>query len=1120
MKGNISRDSHRPANRFSGVYQVQGGMVTDADLGEQASIARRRVDALGHDTACCGVPAKDGAVGLAPGAGGALVPFLREGTVYAEGVRGELRGTDPAAGGMDLYALQVDFPLRPDLPATGEHIVYADLWERMISRLEEAYLADAGLHGAETAFRSRTMTQIKIAPLDQRDAIADGVGRFPRIGTGELTVTQIDPQTIFDQCDPCADTVAADQAVPNALYRLEVVSVQGDANDPASIRIAWSSENASAMAAATVNPEDFERAGAVYELFSPVTESHLGVHHDSADARTTAFVEDLSETPSPAAAPEGGAWPYVRRWDGMATVDLGAGTVDRIGAGPPVQVANRVVTITTDTFTAELDFDGKSIVAGDYWLVELRRLGDPPIVAVQALPVGVLHNYCPLFRLVDGTPAPVTDAEERQLSFPALNDVPATHVGFTNDCAKLYGDAENVQEALTELCNISAEDIAFDPSDCPRLFDTTDNVQDALINLCKVDFGTDRILRLMMDWGVICGVIPRTSGVNDSLIRISAGAILDRAGTLGDVGDLELDLNKLGDAQIHFDSRDRMARTLAEGKLCLALAIDEGGQIEVHLSTEEAIFSPEDPTFLSTYQACLESTPKFDFAASLAALDDADRGVIDKVYLAGAKQDSLGIGARLDQAEFLTAQGYNQKVLDEYVAFTGSPDEGERIQTQWKQLEEQIDVGGATGETREIRQMQLEAAKAQVLVRTDQERRLHCLCEALLPRCPQIGKPPHLVPIACLSGDFSERDGFVIDRVCTYCCRKQALTWRTLQYFIAELRDVFADRLAEECCAVPGPQAPSKPTGFGGLVAEQIGLDSITHQVDQGFAILQGRKPPNEFQVAPEIANLSQAAASDALLGNGVEVTEVVDVADADAIAKIRDKTVGATSLDQLLATGEVRPGDKVALIVQEGVALDYIKLESGPGRYIFPTTKIGVGELASVEEKTQALAQDLAAVRAESSTLTRDLDLLREGHGQLIEEIATTTAEIEVLRSSRVDIATDLAAAREELAAIRNEQEAAAAALREVQAGLAGAAKQRDELVTSVRRNTPVTAIVKEAPSVLEALAASGISTIGELSALSSPELERIAKAAGVSRGQLAALHKNAGQFISRPIE
>jgi hypothetical protein len=85
---------------------------------------------------------------------------------------------------------QADLPLGPTLPATAA-IVYADVWERPVFALEDPYLADPGLHGAETSYRSRTMTQIKAAPLADAAAIENGSGRYPRIGDAVLAVAQV-----------------------------------------------------------------------------------------------------------------------------------------------------------------------------------------------------------------------------------------------------------------------------------------------------------------------------------------------------------------------------------------------------------------------------------------------------------------------------------------------------------------------------------------------------------------------------------------------------------------------------------------------------------------------------------------------------------------------------------------------------------------------------------------------------------------------------------------------------------------------------------------------------------------------------------------------------------------
>ena len=106
MKGNISRQSFREGKRYSAVLQIQGGMVTDADLGEEATIARHRADQprprhggqrrsgkRRHRRSC--QPPEAGA-----------------GVVFAEGVRGVVRR--PAANApLALYTKQAGFPPRP-----------------------------------------------------------------------------------------------------------------------------------------------------------------------------------------------------------------------------------------------------------------------------------------------------------------------------------------------------------------------------------------------------------------------------------------------------------------------------------------------------------------------------------------------------------------------------------------------------------------------------------------------------------------------------------------------------------------------------------------------------------------------------------------------------------------------------------------------------------------------------------------------------------------------------------------------------------------------------------------------------------------------------------------------
>jgi Family of unknown function (DUF6519) len=471
MKGQISRASHRPDRRFSGVYHVQGGMVTDADLDERTDVVKGRTDALGNDAVRDGVPAAGGAVGIS---GSEIV--LREGIIYADGVRGVLAAAagPPLSGPLAIFAQQADLPLGPALPPAAQ-ILYADIWERPVFALEDPYLADPGLHGAETAYRSRTMTQIKSAPPAQAPAIEAGSGDFPRIGDAVLAVAPRDPEAIIDECDPCADVVALEQRVANALFRLEVVAVEGTPSAPTRVHLAWSAENGAAIAPAGVG-ETFERAGAVYEFFSELTESYMGAFADPEDARSSAFVDDLLATPNPPQNHDGSDWPFVRRWDGHATVDLTTGTVATLGFGFTVGFDGTTFTLGLDTFDARLTLGGHRVLRGDYWLIELRTFADPAsrVRLVQATPVGIRHHYCLLVRTENGAIQPPSDPERRRLSFPPLSDLPASHVSFANSCPNLYGEARTVQEALDALCTRptgASCRIVVDPAGQPSLND-------------------------------------------------------------------------------------------------------------------------------------------------------------------------------------------------------------------------------------------------------------------------------------------------------------------------------------------------------------------------------------------------------------------------------------------------------------------------------------------------------------------------------------------------------------------------------------------------------------------------------------------------------------------------
>lgn len=1133
MKGNISRDSHRPGNRYSGVYQVQGGMVTDADLGEQASIARGRTDGLGRDTAGSGVPVAGGMVDLDGGPG--LVPGL----VYAEGRRGEVQASAEFSGPLGLYAVQVDFPLAPDLPQQGEHFLYVDIWDRMVSHLEDAHLSDPGLHGAETAFRARTMAQVKCAPLDQMDQLGTQEGAIPASGNGELTVTPTDPEIAADECDPCADTVAAEQTVANALFRIEVVHVFGDPQAPDRVRLAWSAENAAAIAPATVNSEDFERAGAVYEFFSTVTESHLGVHEQNGAVARSSFATSLAAGPSDPAAPEGGDWPFVRRWDGTADVDLAGNAVATEGSGT-VALAGSVVTLTTDAFAAELDFGGRAIVAGDYWLIEMRRFAEDPIRAVQTLPIGIHHSFCPLFRLTDGAVEPLTDAETRRLSFPALADLPASHVGFDNNCPKLFDNAENVQEALDNLCSIEAADIAFDPAGCPRLFDQTDNVQDALINLCKVDFGNGRLLRLLHDWGVICGVIPRRRG-GPAEVEITGGAILDRAGVIGDVDADTIELNKLLRTEFfHFDGIDAFQRSLKRKEVCLALSVEEGGVIRYHLAPRSRAFGPADPTFLTVLAECRAKRPLFDLKDDLTTRPAAERATLDKVFY-GAAYSKIAASQRLNSQEQVIARNYNDDLVGRYKTHLGDDADAAQFDQKIAAIDAEIRPGEATGEVRETRFMMREALVYRAVRETEAERLRRCLCEALAPRCPTPGEPPHLVPIACVEGSM-DGETFFLTEICTWCCRKQAMSWRMVQYYLSEMRDRVADQVRTICC-------PEEEQGGGGVVFDRpddfvavaeldrrLTPDRLWLDAERGARILTGQNPPSDYSVQPKVGDLGLDQAKRLLAGNGIEVGQTIDASDAQAIAKIRGATVGLDARDLIGDRGAVMPGDKVALIMQDGVAIDYVKLETGGGKFIFDRPAISgaaisddlraqvaemegrlSGRIAAAEtsatefdaEWESSLKRRSEALAAQTAEAEQALEGLKAEREALSTEVADLRTAVDAAKTEHGVVVSDIAAARADLDAFT---EAHAKAIEEAE-------KQRDTLVESLRRETPIAAVTGEEANFSNELARRGVTNVAGLAELPDEDLRTVAGAAGLNMNTARRLQREASTLLTRPL-
>jgi len=498
MKTQISRWSHEPGKRRSGIYQQQGRMISDADLNELMELLRRRVDdALGEVVGSGGPRANDPGL-VAAGA------KLRRGVLYAEGVRGRLEPSASAVIANDgTFALeaQADFPSPQPLPNTGEQTLYADLWDLSATALQDPAQLDPGLHGADTCTRTHTLVQVKWC-AKTIDPLTDA--KNPRQGDARLGLAIREGSSDPDPCDPCAEEVALDKRIGNYLFRVEVHDVKGDANAPSEITLKWSSENGAEQHSQDAAPSEFKRGDWIYEFYSDKTERHSGVHLNGfAPARPVLVKDGWPDTP-----PDKADLPYVRRWDGYCVLTGGAGhwsikmdsgTLQAKDLGRTfVQLPNDGTKPTHGHFTLDskltaylsglvltLALDGRSFVAGDYWLAAVRE--DAPdaarVLPAESGPIGVTHRYVFLAHVKDKVVQDLTDEETRRLSFPPLANVTADRIGYSTgpgggiveqrwqdilaEPSPLVGLPFNVQDAIDRLVTkLESSDIGYNLPGC------------------------------------------------------------------------------------------------------------------------------------------------------------------------------------------------------------------------------------------------------------------------------------------------------------------------------------------------------------------------------------------------------------------------------------------------------------------------------------------------------------------------------------------------------------------------------------------------------------------------------------------------------------------------------
>jgi hypothetical protein len=1153
MKTSSSRFSHRPDQRHTNAGQIQGGMVTDADLVEAGQLHQARDEAQSRALVRSGTPAEGGIVDRNG-------PKLRLGTVFAQGRQGRLVASAKLSGDpLDLYTKQADLPLGPAKLPEGEALVYADLWDRTIRAQQDPYLADAGLHGAETGFRTRTMVQIKALPAavfsakDARERLAKGA--WPFCATGDATA-KLTPKNLTQDsttADPCADKITAERQVPNALWRLEAIAV---APDPATgevreLTLAWSLENAAALETVETLKdktarEAFERDTAVYEFLSEATEAQIGAFPDGHKPERPVLTEQLFPAPVPAPDRNGGkAFDLVRRWNGAATFKLqGNAVAGKLGAGATdgvVAIAGGTVTIDTDAFTVEIALTGKVVLAGDYWLVELRRFAakdDRLRLVNDGDAAGPRHHFCDLFEVKDGAPKPLTKADLARLDFPSLTSLQADRVQFEPDCDDLFGDATTVHEALNKLCDLDAKLVDFTPPpNCDR-FTGAKTVQEALEKLCKIEdsLNLEHYLRLTADWGVLCGIDVTLQLTGASGLKWSRGAMLDRKGRLIDVDAGSVNLLALPDAQTLGGTLFEIASKY--NGVCFALAAETAdGPVRPFLCDPKTAFGPSDPGYAAAVKNC-ESIGRIDFGKVAGTLTQKEKNYLEDSLSVWNKRGVLAGSAQLDDDGGKVMKKVTDEMLESYLAtFEGAEKTAEtaKMTRLFKEAETKYDPNRNAGMAENVLRMNLAATKIGILALAEKFWRDNrtCACRHLTVPCPpDPGNPPFLVPAGRVFFNFNNFGKPIsVASFDPYQWRKQAMTWRSRNYFLGSFTRDWQSTGIDKCAQVPEerdlPDITVKPPVFEPPI--ELGpwfIDPDLVEPDPKWPPRGDldvvvpplvRDPGLLGAVRPSIDSLKVEAAKDTLEGAGFKISEVIDTGTEDALAKVKALRDGEV-ID--LAEGKTpKPGDTVALITSGGNAIDFVLIKEGTTKQKFETTASLTEKLTELGVEFTRPTKDVPGTAQPGSggVEVPDLSGLRAELADMAKARDTITAEIASLSDSRDDLLKTITDAKTELATLGTQRDAAVKSMTEILTSIEKAREEQAKLRTELRRDLPLEAVVTGNAPAVKALREAGLVSLRDIEGASAGDITRIMRNAGVTNLNGSTLRTNVTRFIER---
>ncbi|MFD9007911.1 DUF6519 domain-containing protein [Streptomyces sp. NPDC059552] len=438
MGADLSRVRFDALRDHSGVVMQQGRLLLDSDWNEFVAIVDRRLRAAAADL---------GTPGVTEGfSGAAVVPrttpdaflitssadgmTIGRGRMYVDGLQAENHGTgatvldpllaEPVRAQDTPYAQQPYWEAPKDLPTTGTHLVYLDVWQREVTPLQAPDLVEEAV-GVDTTARTQTVWRVRVHEPDTPDIdcstpdedIPDWSGVIApsggRLTTGTVAVAAAD--------DPCSLPPSGDyRGLENQTYRVEV----HDGGIPGTATFKWSRDNGSVamrvvevVAPDRLRPEHLGRdtvLGLRENDWVEILDDHreldeqpgemrriTTVHGDGTVSFSPALPGDLPATTDEALRRN----LRIRRWDQAGTIKNAEGAVlqdlDAADSTGVITVATGGAAVVLEHgITVALDAPDGAFRPGDHWIFTARTSTADVEKLDQAPPLGIHHHYARL----------------------------------------------------------------------------------------------------------------------------------------------------------------------------------------------------------------------------------------------------------------------------------------------------------------------------------------------------------------------------------------------------------------------------------------------------------------------------------------------------------------------------------------------------------------------------------------------------------------------------------------------------------------------------------------------------------------------------------------------------